>query len=689
MTAKPATSPEQTEVAEQIGKVRLENKKSISALTLYLLTLAYALILLGLARIIFFICIAPQMDSVLTADLLKALYIGMRFDARWAAILTFPIGLAMTLPSLGRRLHHHKKAILLIYATVFFVVWTVYVFDAGFFLWLGERLNATILDLAEDFTMGAIVVWESYPVFPLGAGLLLLSSACAWPLARLAGRPLRPVRRKRSLTALIWLGGFIVFALAAYGQLSATLFPLRWSNAYFSPNRLVTALGLNPLQNLYDTYEASQDDGFDLEATRAAYPLMADYLGVDRPDAQKLNYTRFRQGARPADRYPNVVIIIMESLCFPKTSLAPGEENHTPHLRSLADESVLFTNFFANARTTARGIFSTITGITDVTESSTGSRNQRVIDQRVIADEFEGYDKFYMLGGDTAWANIRGIIGGNISEVRILEDRYWQAPNADMWGIADYDLFMEAHTLFEALRARPFLAIIQTASFHEPFTIPNGTPDFALRQLSKETSASHGFKNEAEYNSLRYADFSLGEFFKRAKGSSYYANTIFFILGDHGLHQHSANMSAPYHAAGLPGWHVPLIVHAPGHLSPAVRTDPAGQADIFPSAAGLAGIPYNNYTLGRDLFALDLHPEGATFISGKNNEPIRLLQDGYCLMDNKAGHSFLYRLADQKISDYRELEPERYARMRDLAWAFQHTSKYLLYNNKKQNQDKN
>ena len=36
-------------------------------------------------------------------------------------------------------------------------------------------------------------------------------------------------------------------------------YPLRWSNAYFSKNAFISALALNPLQNLFDTYKFAKE----------------------------------------------------------------------------------------------------------------------------------------------------------------------------------------------------------------------------------------------------------------------------------------------------------------------------------------------------------------------------------------------------------------------------------------------
>ena len=73
--------------------------------------------------------------------------------------------------------------------------------------------------------------------------------------------------------------------------------PLRWSDAFFSGNSQIAAVGLNPVLFLYDTLKAGQAQ-FDEAQVREHYPQWRSYLGVDQPDAQTLNFTR-EQGVQP------------------------------------------------------------------------------------------------------------------------------------------------------------------------------------------------------------------------------------------------------------------------------------------------------------------------------------------------------------------------------------------------------
>ena len=661
----------------------------------YLLCLAYVTALFFIARLGFLGLTWPNLAEASVNDILKALYIGFRFDARIAAIITFPIGLALTVPFFARNLHKNIDLITVAYFLIFLPIIAIYIADFGHYLYLGIRINAYVFDLLKDFQVAVLMLWQSYPVVWILLLLLLLSFSAAWFMGRLLRR-CKSTKNSKKKAFISWLCAFIIFALAAYGQMSSNFFPLRWSNAYFSTNSNINALAINPAQNLWDTFIASRADGFDLKATQKYYPTICKFLKVDKPNPKTLSFLRYHQEkALPlGQKKPNIVIIIMESLSFPKTSFAPGNIDPTPFLRELAKDSLYYSNFFAPTRTTARAVFTFTTGIPDINQDGkTSSRNPFVADQRIIFNEFKDYQKYYMIGGSSSWANIRAVLSGNVDNLKLMEEGDWKSPNTDVWGISDLELLQEAQEVFadisKAPEAKPFLAVVQLASFHQPYTIPNAALErgFKVLPLSPEDEKNYGFVSEAEYNPLRFSDFAVGEFFRQAKQSNYYNNTIFFIFGDHGLSDPCANMPAAYQATGIKSYHVPMLLHAPGRIEPRTENMPATQLDVMPTAASMAGIEYNNYTLGRDLLNTTFDASRAAYIAGPGSTPIRLVQDGYCFFDNRTGAKVLYKLTENSDKNYAAEQPELFAQMEELADAITQTSLYMLYNNSKSKND--
>jgi hypothetical protein len=57
---------------------------------------------------------------------------------------------------------------------------------------------------------------------------------------------------------------------------------------------------------------------------------MTDYLGVENKDPKKLQFSRKVIGKSQLKNPPNIVIIIMESMAYNKTSLANKDLDATP-----------------------------------------------------------------------------------------------------------------------------------------------------------------------------------------------------------------------------------------------------------------------------------------------------------------------------------------------------------------------
>ncbi len=641
----------------------------------------------------------PNIEALLRHDIIQALYIGFKFDGRLAVFLLIPLAIVLAMGPLERRLRLFRPLLDIIYLVIFAAVIIVYFTDIGFFFYEHKRLDATIIPLVRDMAISADMVWQSYPVEWIMAGYALLVLLAVWRMDRAIAkhktkldkqptgrvteegtwRFIQPMSWKKRL---VWAFAMLVlFFGIGYAQISSNLFPLRWSDAYFSVDRNMATLALNPVQNLIDTFRAIDALRPDVEAVRDSYPRVAAWLGVPSPDTENFNLWRETAPKPNLGKPRNVVIIFMESMSWPMTSFAPGDADPTPNLRKLAEQGLLFTNFYAPSRTTARAIFSAITGIPDVNhQGGTTSRNQNLVDQFTIFNEFTDYTKKYHLGGSASWANIRGMLTHNIDGLELREESFWKAPNVDVWGISDLDLFRESVDDFNAT-SQPFIAFIQTAGFHRPYTIPEDNADYEHDTLTPLHLANYGFQHLEEYNSLRFSDHALGEFFRLASKEPWFENTIFAITGDHGLGNNAPNMPLGYQQCYLQSDHVPLVLYAPGLIQPGVKKFPAGHADLFPTLATLTGIGFRNHTLGRNLLDPTTEATAAQFISGGENY-WKLVEDNLCYIYSV--EEGLFDMASPTAENLIDKEPERSKAMRQKAKDMNVMSKYLLFNNKKE-----
>ena len=512
---------------------------------LFLLLAAADTILFSLLRGAFALAFAPPGGGLPAAVLAKAFLLGARFDARLAVLVALPLlalGGVRALSPFERLTARRGWAWYL--AVSHLLLFFVYAVDFGYYAYAASRVNVSILQFLYNPDTSAGMIWASYPVVRHALGLALASWAvlrgARLLLERAAHWPEATAPRRRRIAASIVVA--LIAAGAVYGKFS--WYPLRWSDAYFSTSTFAADLAHNPVLYFAETLR-KKPAAYDLAKVRAAYPLVAKYLGIANPDPARLVYARRseprgRRPAPPASRHgapprrPNVVIVLLESFAAYKTGSFGNPLDPTPRFDALAREGTLYTRFFTPTWGTARSVWATVTGLPDVETDLTATRNPLLVSQNTILNDFTGYEKLYFLGGSLNWANIRGLLAANIAGLRLFEEGSFSAPRVDVWGISDLDLFEEANRVFTGI-GKPFVAIVQTSGSHRPYTIPKNRRGFEPRQIADAEAQRHGFGAADEYNAFRFLDHAVGVFIEGARREPWFADTIFLFYGDHGL----------------------------------------------------------------------------------------------------------------------------------------------------------
>lgn len=632
----------------------------------------------------------------------KAILIGAKFDLRAAILLSLPfwlIGYSLKfinyfVEEKDRLMFSHEKPsatfwIQIFYTFVFMLYAGTYLIDFGHYDYLKNRIDASALDLLENPAISMQMATESYPVFSgllftLTAGFvffLILRFLVMNKRIFVSGEPIlyTPVKIKIAL--------FFLVAFMVHGK--ASQYPLRWSEAFFSTNPFVSAMALNPLLYFYDTF-AFKEKNFDIDEVKKHYDLVSAYLGVDSPDKERLNFTRNIRAVYGAfDSPPNVVIIMMESLAAFKLSHFGQKINATPTVDALIPKSLFFENAYVTSTGTARSIFAMITGLPDINSRETASRNPLLVSQYSAANAFSDYNKSYFIGGSASWGNIRGFVSQSLNDVTIFEEKDFNSGKNDVWGISDLKLFEEAN---KYLKSQPIdkrqFTFIQTAGYHRPYTIPTDRGDFEITELSASEIKDNGFVDNDEFNSLKFSDYALGDFFKKAEKEDYYKNTLFVIYADHGLaHFASKDVPGGHKRFRLPIMHIPLIFYSPSlKIAPKVYKKVAFEPDFMPSIAALAGKSYENKTLGRNLFDPRYDQERFALTISNFSPPINLrihdldyISEGNVLKGLKGLYPYQTNEFDKDLSNASEENKQTTAYRDKLARGLYETTKYLYY----------
>jgi len=643
--------------------------------------------LMSAFRLAFFLVFRDPAEALPASELARAFFVGAKFDLRLAILIAVPLlalgGLPWFDPWRRRGAALAWQAHFAFWTTVLVLAHFI---DLGHYGYLETRLNAAALQYIEDPAVSGRMMWESYPVGWGLLGLALVAVGMWFAVGVLLRRPAFsapvPARGWRRAAVATLCG--LAAAGGVYGKLS--YYPLRWSDAYFSTSAFVSSLALNPVLLFADTLK-NRRQSFDFEAVRAHYELVADYLGVTERDAERLAFARHvRPAGLVGGRRVNVVVILIESLATYKVGCFGNPMLATPAFDALARDGILFRRFYVPSHGTARSVFTLLTGIPDVEINETSSRNPLAVRQHTIVNAFEGYEKLYFLGGSATWGNVRGLLSGNIAGLRLFEEGDYDAPRVDVWGISDLSLFEAANARLRALGERPFFAIIHTSGHHRPYTIPSDNRGFSKVQADETALRRAGFVSLAELNAFRFLDHSLGWYFEQARKEPYFANTVFVLLGDHGLPGSAAHL--PYGTAelALVRFQVPLLIYAPGLLGPRREISTvASEVDVLPTVASLVGVPYLNTTLGRDL--LDPHFDDrrcAFTMTDQFRVPeIGLLGDRFYLrMPRDGGVATLHDLASaDPVADVAGAYPGERERMQALCRGLYETARYMLRHN--------
>jgi len=201
----------------------------------------------------------------------------------------------------------------------------------------------------------------------------------------------------------------------------------------------------------------------------------------------------------------------------------------------------------------------------------------------------DGYSTVFLYGGRGIFDGMRSYAVRNGFE-RFIEQKHFEHPTfTTAWGVCDEDLFARSIEEFRELNntGKPFFGTVLSVSNHRPYTYPKGRipedPDQQWR-----------------INAVKYADYSLGEFFKAARKEAFWTNTIFAVIADHGARVYG-NQSIPIHS-----YEIPLLVAGPAVIKEPSRIGRLGcSLDVGPTLLGVIGRPYETMFFGRDLLKMN------------------------------------------------------------------------------------
>lgn len=615
-------------------------------------------------------------------SLLPSFILGFKYDAKWIAIVLLPIAVLSVYHKFSPFYSEKNKR----WWTYYLALSTLCVLfffgaDIGNFSYNHTRINASALNFSEDFIISFKMLWQSYPMIWILAGLIIAVALIARLFKKTHVGILKRNLQENIIYKRRWHAVTIIFLVwCLYGIFSVK--PLKWSEAFKFNDNFKSYLALNPLQNFFTTLRF-RVPSFDDEKAKKYFPEIADFLQLDATNFSAKSYERQAEpGSKSLESRPNVVLVICESFSMYKSSMSGNPLNTTPYFNELSKQGIFFQRCFSATFGTARGVFAVLTGTPDVQLSEFSTRNIEALNQHTIINNFDDYNKLYFLGGSSNFNNFEGLIK-NIDGVKIYQDGSYKSPQLNVWGISDKNLFLQANDVLKK-QDKPFFAIIQTADNHRPFSIPEEDKDFEKRDVLPDTLKKYGFESLPEFQSFCYTDYCFKKFIEAAKQQPYFDNTIFVFIGDHGVEGNASEMyPEAWTSSRLSDEHVPLLFYAPGLLTPQQRNETVSQIDVLPTLAGMIHQSYINTTLGRDLLNSKSKSDAA-FIIHHDEGNIGVVTDKYYYVKNiRINTEELVPITPDTLNLSLTQKDSLKRSLSTLTSAIYETSKWMLVNNKK------
>ena len=484
-----------------------------------------------------------------------------------------------------------------------------------FFQEFDARFNLVAVDYLLYPHEVFVNIWQSYPV---GRVLLFMAAISSiimlflWPkIGRSMRVPTRTLQRL-PLFCLYWL--LIAIAMPTFSTHTFGLLGNRVSNE-------LTANGLSSFFQAFRTNQLDYSQFYRTENSSKMFGLLRRQLTAEGGHLSSTEPTDINRSFPAAGQglgKLNVVVIVEESLgcnhvdvCGQgrgiEDSFAASPLHKTPFLDQLASQGMFFNRAYATGTRTVRGLEAISASFPPIPSESIIKRpgGEHIATWGKVM-RANGYHTSFLYGGYSRFDNMKTYFKGNgfaISDRLDIAEPVF----TNIWGVSDQDLFQHARSYFDSLarQKKPFFSIVMTTSNHSPFTFPKG-----IAGIPPEG----GGRNAG----ILYADYALRDFFTKAKNHSWYTNTLFVIVADHG--------ARVYGAAQIPiaSYEIPLLFFAPGHIKPSQVQTPISQIDIAPTVLGLLGLPYKAPFFGRNILADTPAPSVLLF---NHNHDVALYRD--------------------------------------------------------------
>lgn len=440
--------------------------------------------------------------------------------------------------------------------------------------------------------------------------------------------------RGRTSLVLLLLTGLLFLPIRG----GITVSTMNTGQAYYSQNAYLNHSAVNPLFSLFESITHQEDfaSQYRFMKDKEADKIFATMTSTsDENTYPLLNEATFKKGT------PDILIVIMESFASDIMPSMGSYKDVAVCLDSIAQQSILFTRFYANSFRTDRGMVSILSGYPAQTTTSIMRYPRKTSQLPSIARnlaKYKNYKTTYYYGGDADFCNMRSYLVSQGYQHIISDANFPIEDKLSKWGVPDH---IVAARMMEDIKAqqnekRPMLRILQTSSSHEPFEVPY-----------------HRLKDK-RLNAFAYTDSVMGAIVREYRKLPRWKNTLIVFVPDH-VGGYKENLNDHDRSR----YQIPLIL-AGGAISRPMKVGIIGsQHDIAATLLGQLGVEHREFTFSKNMMS-DATPKFAFFavndafgiVSEENsliydNRAKRIVYDkGEKGFNLKRGQAYLQKLYD-------------------------------------------
>ena len=440
--------------------------------------------------------------------------------------------------------------------------------------------------------------------------------------------------RGRTSIILLLLTGLLFLPIRG----GITVSTMNTGQAYYSQNAYLNHSAVNPLFSLLESITHQEDfaSQYRFMKDKEADKIFATMTSTsDENTYPLLNEATFKKGT------PDILIVIMESFASDIIPSMGSYKDVAVCLDSIAQQSILFTRFYANSFRTDRGMVSILSGYPAQPTTSIMRYPRKTSQLPSIARnlaKYKNYKTTYYYGGDADFCNMRSYLVSQGYQHIISDANFPIEDKLSKWGVPDHIL---AARMMKDIKAqqnekRPMLRILQTSSSHEPFEVPY-----------------HRLKDK-RLNAFAYTDSVMGAIVREYRKLPRWKNTLIVFVPDH-VGGYKENLNDHDRSR----YQIPLIL-AGGAISRPMKVGIIGsQHDIAATLLGQLGVEHREFTFSKNMMS-DATPKFAFFavndafgiVSEENsliydNRAKRIVYDkGEKGFNLKRGQAYLQKLYD-------------------------------------------